>query len=204
MIDIQSFCAKGDIRDVLNAPFLFDNKIIASNGHIMIILPNDGNNEYQHCPSDFNVKRLIDIVESPSEWTVSNKSEIVFPEKVVCAECIGSGKSERKECEECCGEGEVDLENDYSTYYGLECKSCGGDGYELNRSTDKICSKCNGTGKVDKFRSVVEILGLKVQVKYIRLIMDEENLEFAVDDKKEMLIYRCGTGISGAIMSMRV
>ena len=47
-------------------------------------------------------------------------------------------------------------------------------------------------------------MGLKVQVKYIRLIMDEENLEFAVDDKKEMLIYRCGTGISGAIMSMRV
>ena len=204
MIDIKSFCAIGDIRDVLNAPFVFENKIVASNGHIMVIVPNDGNNEYAHCPSNFNVKRLIDIVESPSEWTACNKSEIVFPEKIVCAECIGSGKLERKECEECDGEGEVDLENDYSTYYGLECKSCGGDGYILNKSTDKTCSVCAGAGNVDGYMSAVEILGLKIQVKYLRLIMDEENLEFAANDEKDMLIYRCGTGISGAIMSVRV
>lgn len=204
MIDIKSFCAIGDIRDVLNAPFIFEDKMIASNGRIMIAMPNDGNNEYQHCPQDFNVKRLLDIMESPSEWTACNKSEIVFPEKVVCAECIGSGKSERKECEECDGEGEVDLENDYSTYCGIECKSCDGDGYILKKSTDKTCLECAGTGKVDQYMSAVEILGLKIRVKYLRLIIDEENLEFAVDDKKDKLIFRCGDGITGAIMAIRV
>lgn len=101
MIDIKKFCAQGDIRDVLNAPFLFDNKIVASNGHIMVMMPNDGKNEYQQlADSNFNPKRLIDIIESTPKWTAFNKSEIVFPEKVVCVVCNGLGKSEKKECEE--------------------------------------------------------------------------------------------------------
>lgn len=205
MIDIKKFCGKGDIRDYLNAPFLYDNKIVASDGHIMVILPNDGKNEYQQiADSNFNPKRVIDIIESPSVWTPFNRSEIVLPDTVVCVVCDGLGKSEKEECEECEGEGEVELENGYSTYSGLSCKSCNGDGYILKKSTDQICSVCDGTGKVDGFMSAVEILGLKVQVKYLRLIMDEENLELAADDQKDMLIYRCGTGITGAIMSMRV
>ena len=205
MIDIKKFCAEGDIRDVLNAPFLFENKIIASNGHIIVILPNDGKNEYQQfADSNFNPKRVIDTIESPSVWTAFNKSEIVFPEKVVCVVCNGLGKAEKEECEECEGEGEVELENGYSTYSGLSCKSCDGGGYILKESTDETCLECAGTGKVDQYISAVEILGLKIRVKYLRLIIDEENLEFAVDDKKDKLIFRCGDGITGAMTTIRV
>lgn len=204
MIDIKKFCAIGDIRIALNAPFIIGDKLAASDGNVMVVMPNDGMSDYKQYPEPGNIERVINIIESASSWVTVDKSAVVFPEKLTCGECDGTGKSEKNKCKECDGEGEVDLENDYNTYFGLECKSCGGDGYEVNKLTDKICEKCSGTGKVDQFMSAVEILCLKIQVKYLRLIIDEENLEFAVDDKKEKLIFRCGDGITGAIMAIRV
>ncbi len=46
MIDINQFCGKDDIRSHLNAPFIVDGRIVATNGHVIIVMPNDGKNEY--------------------------------------------------------------------------------------------------------------------------------------------------------------
>lgn len=204
MIDINKFCGEDDIRSHLNAPFIVDNKIVATNGHVIIVMPNDGKNEYPQCPERVHAARVINIIESASTWFPANKEKIVFPEMGPCLVCRGTGKAKKIKCEECEGHGTVDAETDYSTYYDLTCASCGGAGYDNNLETDETCQDCNGSGKVYELYACVEILGINVQVKYLSLIMDEENLEFASVNENRMLAFRIGADTIGAIMGCRV
>lgn len=204
MIDINQFCGKDDIRSHLNAPFIVDNRIVATNGHVIIVMPNDGKNEYPQCPERFNAARVINIIESATAWVTANKDGMVLPEMVPCLVCRGTGKAKKIKCEECEGDGTVDAETDYSTYYDLQCASCGGAGYDNNLETDETCPDCNGSGKVYEPYACVEILGINVQEKYLRLIIDEESLEFSSAKENGMLAFRTGSDTIGAIMGCRI
>lgn len=202
MINLEKFCATDDVLGYLKTPFIFDDKIIATNGHIIIMVPNDGNSSYQQSEK-IDFKGLIDTIKSTETFMVCNKDEIVFSEMEPCNKCRGSGKSGRKVlCEECDGDGLAEASNDFSTYYDLVCESCGGDGYTRTLISDEACSECAGTGEVIPFMSTIEILGVHVQEKYLRLIIEEDDLQFAAHSNNIMLIYRLGEGTIGAIMGV--
>ncbi len=200
MINIIDFCGVEDTRRHINSPFIVKDKIVATNGHVLIASPNDHKNEYIQCPEGFNAARVINIIDAAQEWAKVDK--IILPEMIGCVTCLGGGKAKKTECEECEGDGTVDAETDYSTYYDLTCASCDGVGYLNYTETDDICPDCNGSGKVYEPYACVEILGINVQAKYLRLIINEENLEFSANTDSGMLIFKC-IGYTGAIMQCR-
>lgn len=207
MLNILEFCGQGDIRGWMNAPFKIANRVVATNGHIMAILQNKNCTEYAELTKPERTQKyileLIDKIESLDTWQTLDKEQIDFPEKETCKVCEGYGKAIKTECEECQGEGVVNASNDFSTYYDLKCASCEGMGFSRNLDTDKTCPDCRGSGKTFKEYATVKVLGVNVQCKYLSLVIDEPDLRFAVNDEKNMLMFRSGSRAHGAIMSVR-
>lgn len=207
MIDINKFHGQGDIREWLNAPFSIAEKVVATNGHVMAILGAQNSAEYKEFAGPEGARKyiidLIKKIKSIDTWQTVNKGQISPLEKETCNVCQGSGKAIKTECGECEGEGEVDVSNGYSTYYGLQCASCNGDGFSVNPKTDETCTDCDGSGKSFKPFASIEVLGINVQCKYMALIIDEPDLQLAACPEQNLLMFRAGLHAHGAIMALR-
>lgn len=204
MINIKQFCATDDTNFVLNEPFKIDCRVVATNRHVMIITQDDGDNDFQKLPDDHMViLETIKKIEAIDQWQTLTKDGLTFPELRDCGVCKGKGKAIKEDCAECNGEGETEASNDYSTYCGLECQSCGGGGYKFIQSDTEICPDCRGEGNVYPRYSHVSVFGGNFQANYLRLIINEPDLEINVDVDGGILFFKT-PGYIGAIMGVRV
>jgi len=205
MIDINKFHGNGkDIREWLNQPFTINTRVVSTNGHIMLILHNHAFLGYAPLAHDEKyLMRVIDTIESASGYAPIDKEQIAWPERIVCPICKGGGLATKEECKECQGEGVVEASNDFNTYYDLTCGSCEGIGYETDTRTDQTCPDCEGSGNAFEKEAAVEILGIKIQAKYLSLIIGAPDLQFCVSIDKRMLMFRAGENTFGAIMGLR-
>ncbi|QOJ20331.1 MAG: hypothetical protein HRU77_06260 [Gammaproteobacteria bacterium] len=204
MVDINKFHGNGeDIRDWLNQPFLLNKRVVATNGHVMLILHDFEWPYYELRVNESYVMIIIDTIESASGYAPIDKEQIAWPEKIWCPICKGGGHATKEECEECQGDGVVDASNNFNTYYDLTCGSCEGIGYETDTRTDQTCPDCEGSGNVFEKDAAVEILGIKIQAKYLSLVIEEPDLQFCAKVDERMLMFKAGENTFGAIMGLR-
>lgn len=205
MIDINKFHGQGkDIRDWLNQPFVIEQRLVATNGHIILILHNQDCSGYAPLADNHSgIMRTINTIESTSGHAPIDKEQIAWPEKICCRICKGCGHATKEECNECDGHGEVDVSNNFSTYYDLECASCEGVGYQTDTLTEQTCQDCEGAGKTFKEYAEVQILGVAIQAQYLSLIIEEPDLQFFAKVDERMLMFKAGENTFGAIMGLR-
>ena len=198
-MDINDFFDPNNYRQWLRAPFNIDGRTCATNGYILLTMPQYGS---------FNkgvesiTTGVRSILESMKEVDFKPMPFIEMPEKETCNTCNGEGKALRSICEECDGEGEVDAETDYNTYPGLECKTCKGDGETITQGGEKDCQDCHGIGKRYNKPIPVELEGMYVSNQLLSLIINDKDVQIGKIEDKDMLAFRSGDQ-TGVIIGMR-
>jgi hypothetical protein len=198
-LTIEHFCDPEETRTYLAQPFQLNGRTIASNGHVFVSMPEHG--DYEQCPEEYLFKFLAAINEARQGGFVPLPGNLLFPETKDCPYCLGIGRSSKQDCRECEGIGAVCWYNGFNEYEA-ECLSCGGSGIIITVGGDQTCSGCMGTGVVYELDSHIEILGLWINPKYLKLVIDEPGLEVAADKEQNKLAFRSGENY-GLIMGMR-
>lgn len=185
LLDLQTFCGKDSMFGYTNHPFPAGAFWCATNGHVLALHAGDGTQLPDSVLKELPARvppRLLEYAHEAAHQQFTPLAalidglEQVEPEP--CSECGGTGKSRRVTCPECNGDGEVDAETDYNTYYGLECKTCDGDGWvHGHKSEESDCEACGGSGNVYAKDKRVSILGALLQPHYFDLIKDLSGVE---------------------------
>jgi hypothetical protein len=108
-IDLMKFCANDTLtygspnREWLKLPYRSGDKVIATNGHIMIEVATTDQTEFSDPPENIRT-RVDEWFAEPIQTTFQPIPEL--PAYIHCRECGGNGISNFDECETCCGFGE--------------------------------------------------------------------------------------------------
>lgn len=199
-MNIDNFYDPEDLRPYLARPFQLNGRTVASNGHVFVSMPEHG--DYLPLPNDYLPKFLPLIDKARQGDFVPLPGHLVFPEKFDCAYCRGCGQSTVTKCTECNGEGEVTWYSGFHDY-DAECLSCAGDGEKVIPGGNQRCKNCKGTGRVYRIENFVMVLGLGINPNYLKAIIDEPDLEIAIDRKNNKLAFRTSDNF-GIIMGMNL
>lgn len=204
-MNINDFCDPNDVRAYLHKPFNLNHRAVATNGHIVLSTPKQEGFEDLN-EDEFLKKKIMDVLDNCTrdfKYTPIAKVPIDMPEPVVCSTCDGTKKAVLENCEECNGDGEVNVSNAYSTYHGLGCNSCEGEGRKVKIGGDQDCPDCYGKGKYYSPCIKVPVAGIHVAARYLKILFDEEEeVMIAADIAKKMLLFKSGESV-GVIMGMR-
>lgn len=166
MIDLKKFCATSDDpREYIRTPFRSPEGIVATNGHIMICIDDDGG-EYQDAVENtksYAAKFKAYIKDQKRAWI--DAASVTLPEAKPCLACDGKGYVHEEDCDDCDGEGEF---QHGSHWY--DCKECNGNGKVLagaGSGSKTTCYKCDGYG--EEFQPV-RVNHTAFQRKYLALI----------------------------------
>jgi hypothetical protein len=100
-IDLQSFCAKDDVRSYLMQPFVIDGYTYATNGHVIVRVRGAPGQEPSN-PARAAAPRLFAVEYTDYELL----PEIPAPQ--TCPECHGGGEEYEDECMySMCRDGEL-------------------------------------------------------------------------------------------------
>jgi len=199
IIKIENYFNPSDIRPDFRSPFNYNGRTIATDGRALLSVPiNDRFNDHS---GKLN-KKLNEIFTAIREADFKPIPKLEMPEPTNCKCCKGSGRAQRNKCPECDGEGEVDAETDYNTYYGLECITCKGDGHVVSLESNDDCPECRGKGKLIKSDIPIHIKGMHVSMGLLEKILKADGIEIAANPTKSMLLFKGGEA-EGALMSNR-
>lgn len=201
MIDLQKFCATDtDPSPHMRKPSRCADGIVATNGRILICVPDDG--RQAEAAKESLAKSFANFkagLTDPSRFWV-DATTIQLPPAVKCGHCHGTGHSYQVKCEDCDGEGEFD--HGLHTY---ECKECGGDGFiKTSPHSDgakKVeCYECDGTG--EGFQAVPAGQA-HFQRRYLHLIQQLPNCRLGTMGGTGTALFTFDGGW-GALMPVRV
>ncbi len=152
-------------RHYLNKPIKVKKGSAFANGHIMAFI--DGCNEGK----EIDKIKIVESIEKMIKSAIGYSGEAIFlpdtpDELFICGKCGGKGIIAK--CDECYGSGEVELESDYNDYTCV-CKSCDGFGENVK------CPKCEGKKHFFGSEKAIEILGVKFDPYYVKIL--KENLD---------------------------
>jgi hypothetical protein len=196
-MNIKDFCAENDRRDYLKQPFNIDGRTVASNG--AVLLSTQLSAEYDEL-KEGEATGVKEVLARFDATKLTPMPIIPLPDPVECSICGGRGTAHKKQCVECDGEGEVSLDNCFNDYE-CECKSCGGDGFVVSKHGTETCFSCNGDGKRYPEYLTVNVLGVKVNIKYLKLIINVPDLHVFTDAEASMLWFKSGDDY-GVMMGM--
>lgn len=146
-MDITRFCATSeDPRHYLATPFRDGDEVVATNGHIMVVIPGMPG-DYPAAPNN--------MIGMPARFNAGTRSgfvtpisSVTLPERVVCPACDGKGHRFQERCSDCAGEGEFQR-----GIHWYACQECGGNGTtpcseNTPGATKDACYRCNGFGEI--------------------------------------------------------
>lgn len=200
---LQHFCALSDVRSYLNEPMAHEGRLYASNGHIIITVPDTY--ETQHNPIPGEIKRFIaqlhaDHIQADNYRPVA---DIPLPEMTdldVCPDCNGNGQVWSETCEDCDGVGTFGFGS-----HSYTCKECDGTGHQPGTPDTKLpCTGCHTTGRY--LQTPIPVGLGHFQHRYLRLIATLPDCELAThrtNPAHSPAIFRF-TGGFGALMPTRV
>lgn len=194
---LEDFCATNDTRNYLQSTFEVAGHSIGSNGHWMAFIKGH-NGDSAEIPENVRA-RISSIIKTSHELNYQSLPPLIEPEKVDCYVCKGIGRSQTVLCPECEGDGSVELENDYNTYYDIECKSCGGFGHKTTTDTDSGCLHCGNTGKAYSPAFAMDIDGVLLNPRYLIPVSKLPKVEVAALSDKNLLFFR-SSELNGVIM----
>jgi len=166
-MDLNSFCARQhDPRPHLHTPMRVGNLVVATNGHILIALP-DMVSEFPEAPAEFGTKVTSMLAQEAPAGEPVPLATIDLPERTDCPDCGGDGFLILAPCPEC--EGKGDFWHGTNLY---ECKECFGNGTVPAAIGDpgakrEICVLCDGDGAGHQ---AVEVNGVLLQRRYLALL----------------------------------
>lgn len=103
-IDLQSFCAKDDVRSYLLQPFVIGGHTYATNGHIAVRAPGGEPDPEQRLPE--RVREAV-LKMFATEYTDYEPLPKIQPPKI-CQECAGTGEVRGDYCgHPLCRDGEL-------------------------------------------------------------------------------------------------
>jgi len=173
-------------------PFSEGKYTYATDGIVIVRLPAIG------------IAEPLDSFTGVSNQLFEQKGKLVSLPKLpketknTCGICGGRGKVTK--CPDCDGNGKIY----YSTNnheYEWDCKECDSMGYLPGEV--KICSECNGTGKViDNFHKIITINGHKLQLGYLRKLSKLPGIKIAAHPVEYRHYFKFDGG-DGILMGMR-
>lgn len=196
-MNIKDFFAENDRRDYLKQPFNIDGRTVASNGHILLSTQLCAEYDELKEGEAAGIKRVLAGFDATK---LTPMPIIPLPDPVECSICGGRGTAHRTQCFECDGEGEVTLENCFNDYE-CECKSCEGDGFIVSKHDTETCFSCNGDGSHYRSRESADVLGVKANMNYLKLIINAPDLHVFADAEANMLWFKSGDDY-GVMMGM--
>jgi len=177
MIDLQPFCSTLKDRQNIAAPWKDGEKVIATDGHIIVIVDADA------------VEPFRPTYGYKPDWRVAIQK--FTPDDIIgwlpladwyrhmpgcgpqpCDVCGGGGTVTIDKCEECDGTGKF--------VPGESCEFCNGTG-KLSPPVTESCMECDGTGKTDRVREIIFPQG-KYNGHYLNLLLTLPDAEFAVTE----------------------
>lgn len=197
-INLKRFCATtNDPREHLHAPFRCADGIVATNGHVLVCIADDGGD---HAPATDKMKDTVPkfraMLDEPlRQWHVV--ADIELPKWENCHLCGGLGHRHIGDCEDCDGEGDFHHGN-----HIYQCKECGGEGtVETSGATgEKVpCWKCDGFG--DQF-ATVRVGNTLLQRRYLALLAELPNCRIGVASPMSTVAFKFDGGF-GALMPCR-
>jgi hypothetical protein len=192
-IRLEDFTSQYDARHFLRTPFNRDGKTCASNGHTLVLFPENPDYAELDEKHKLNISQLVAEIDA-AEF-IPLPANITLPEPIPCGVCKGTGKAREIDCDECEGAGEVCFSNDHHDYE-VTCKSCEGEGVSIEVGVG-TCDNCKGTGKRFDRREAVKIADIYIDPNYLSFIIHAPDLLIcALPDK---LLFK-SNDISGAIM----
>lgn len=173
MVDLMKFCSVPG-RLALGAPMRTPDGIAYTNGHVMVLVPDDGG-DYQDAPDRMvqAMKKLPGVEAEDREWVVVSAIDIQEASK--CESCLGEGVVRRADCPDCDGEGEFS----YGSHW-YQCKECKGDGVvDSKEGREEVCDRCLGA-RVEPV--TVKVKRAMFQSIYLGLLGQLPNCEIAPGD----------------------
>lgn len=187
MIDLKKFCHLdlATHRKYLLEPWRCKQGIAASNGHIMIVVPDEGGD---YADEVEYMRGVVDRFEQNwiggGEWIQAQS--IALPDAEPCIECGGTGRVCTVVCDECGGEGGF-----YHKERFYECGKCEGssriviaDCFQIpTGADDRVCLGCNGTGDLYQ---VCKVGNAFAQRKYLAMLADLPDCVVSPDGENGM------------------
>lgn len=173
-LDLQQFCSRRDLRTYLNQPWTHRGFRCASNGHILVCVPD------QASADEMAAHPLAEKI--PDILAKAGKAHYIplppFPQPKPCKSCGGSGTTLQSACGDCDGEGEFDHGN--HTY---SCQECDGDGWlsavpGQTGAQEQDCPECRGAGY---YRQSAPVGDAGYDVVYLRLLAQLPNLRICTN-----------------------
>jgi len=118
-----------DYNDWMKNPFIFNNKVLATEGHFLVAVPYF-NNEYKNCTKDISGVYPINY---NCNLIINTKNLKSILEQIPM---VDSYDEESEECQACDGYGEVDYEY-FEIHYGRK----------YHNTIEGECPVCKGTGE---------------------------------------------------------
>lgn len=206
---IEDFVSKEDTetRFELRSIMSYSGIQVATNGHVMAF-----DRETPPMPNaepirDEWFKTIAKIYNSIADAGLKNlfiplPSVAWIEDRAPCEECDDGKVRAEKECPECEGACEVELESEYgTTYFGIECQTCDGEGLVGGGKILGDCPHCKGTNKT-RNGHLVQWGKLYIPEDHWRLIERVEDVGVCADwDFKPefgLLLFR-GKNICGSV-----
>jgi len=201
MLNLSDFYDPNSIREYLRLPIIVGDHIIATNGHIALITKSYDFDFYNSAPEVVGllVKRILTARDSSIFSPLPEN--LIYPDKINCLTCHGTGKCTAIVCWECGGESVVNFSTDVNDYEFI-CKSCNGSG-ELIIQDDNNCPICLGKGFYYHNTSHVDVTGVFVNPNYLNLIIDEPDISVAAWPNQRVLNFKTAEQC-GLIMGLNI
>lgn len=167
-MDLSRFLAtEYDPRPHLQEPMRWNDSMVATNGHILIILPHDEGIEHAVSAPEKVAKSIADFCAMERTTDPIPLANIDLGKADLCPSCRGAGSAYRRGCPTCCGDGDIERNSEW-----IECPDCGGNGDQACSKDDEsaklwTCWHCEGFGQ--DYQPLL-INDTHLQRKYLALI----------------------------------
>lgn len=168
---IKPFCALVLGRYAMDKPFEYDDKVIATDGRILIWAHNKdrehGEFENDNHP-DMSGNTFAETLSPTIDESITN-IELPPLEEEDCETCRGAGILDNVDCDECDGHGwlECDLGHEH------DCEDCNGTG----KAGVGECRQCFGAKKLPK-EEFVKIGDTKFDARYLYKMRNLEDFQW--------------------------
>lgn len=159
---LQKFCASAtEARYYLCKPWRFNGSIYATNGHMLICIPDDGREEVDPHGKHPDASKVIG---QPAVTPFIKIPGLADP--IPCERCGGKGSHGEVACDECNGSGTFTWRR-----HEYDCAECGGSGKIGVDNSPMICEACDRLGEsFDRVTARTAIGDTGFQTRYLRVI----------------------------------
>lgn len=199
-IALLDFCDRdtGAINGWMSAPWRQDEGIVATNGHILVCIPDDGRGLAEpEVPERYrnSVSGFLAGQPGPIWYTLAN---LQIADAHICGGCRGTGRITYETCQSCGGEG--DFEHCGWWYC---CTPCRGEGLFERPPNEGLNTvpheRCAGTGR-DITIVPIGVGSVEFQARYLRILAELPGAQLAPQNGLSHFRFDGGRG---CLMSLR-